>query len=124
VEYMRKLFVVSIGIICLATTTAALAEDCSMIGGCEDIVGYIALKNEDGKPTYTEKKIPELGDTITLDTYLFLRTWPGINQGSGLRHKTKVKILEFYHGEKELAVVRIISVPSVEVKPYPWEQKQ
>ena len=102
----------------------ALGEDCSMTGGCENIVGYIALKDKTGKQTYLESKSLEVGDIITLDAFLSLRSWPELEQGyMSLRHKSKVKILEFYQGQKQLAVVRVISVPSVEVKPYPWEQK-
>jgi len=89
-----------------------MGEDCSMVGGCEDTVGYIALKTKDGKPTYkTTKELVRVGDTITLDAYLHLRTSPKIDEGNGLRGGSKVKILEFYRGERELAVVRVIGVP-------------
>lgn len=102
----------------------ALGEDCSMTGGCENIVGYIALKDKDGKQTYVESKPLEVGDVITLNAFLNLRSWAELDQGyMSLRHNSKVKILEFYQGRKQLAVVRVMSVPSVEVKPYPWEKK-
>lgn len=119
--YAQKCSVLFAAFLVFAST--AKGEDCSMVGGCENTVGYIALKKEGGKPTYVEKKTIEVGDVITLDAYLHLRGYPDINKGNGLRHGSKVKILEFYRGEKELAVVRVISVPSVEVKPYPWEKK-
>jgi len=102
----------------------AFGEDCSMAGGCENIVGYIALKDKNGKQTYLESKPLEVGDVITLNAFLNLRSWPELEEGyMSLRHNSKVKILEFYQGQKELAVVRVVSVPSVEVKPYPWEKK-
>jgi hypothetical protein len=102
----------------------AFGEDCSMTGGCENIVGYLALKDKNGKQTYLETKELEVGDVITLNAFLNLRSWPELEQGyMNLRHKSKVKILEFYQNQKQLAVVRVISVPPVEVKPHPWEQK-
>ena len=100
------------------------AEDCSMTGGCENIVGYIALLDMNGKQTYVETKALQVGDVITLNAFLSLRSWPELDQGyMSLRHKSKVKILEFHQGQKQLAVVRVVSVPSVEAKPHPWEQK-
>lgn len=108
---MQTNLVGSLAFLAVASTTVAWSEDCSMVGGCENTVGYIALKKKDGKPTYRKRKAIEVGDTITLDAYLHLRAWPKIDQGNRLRHGSKVKILEFYQGEKELAVVHVISVP-------------
>ena len=103
---------------------SVFGEDCSMTGGCENIVGYISLKDKSGKPTYLETKELVVGDVITLNAFLSLRSWPELEEGyMGLRHQTKVKLLEFYQGQKQLAVVRVVSIPSVEVKPHPWEKK-
>ncbi len=109
---MFRNYILVCAVISLIVATPLMSEDCSMVGGCEDTVGYIALKTKDGRPTYKATKDQlRVGDTIILGVYLHLRTSPRIDEGNGLRDGSKVKILEFYLGERELAVVRVISVP-------------
>lgn len=106
---------VFIGVILLGVVYPSIvhAEFCWMTG-CEGALGYIPLQIDDAKSGITVfrgTQKPRIGDTATLNEYVYLRSQPlDVAQGPFvLSPGTVVKVLEYVTRKGEFAVVRVQS---------------